>query len=76
MMAVRSAGKDAEGGVFLRVLVVEDTRDMNRLIVKALTKAGYSVDGCYDGEEALLHLLGAAYDAILLDVMLPKMDGY
>ena len=36
----------------MRILVVEDTKDMNRLIVKALTKAGYSVDGCFDGEEA------------------------
>lgn len=60
----------------MRILVAEDARDMNRLIVKALTKAGYSADGCYDGEEALLHLMGAAYDAILLDVMMPKLDGY
>ena len=60
----------------MRILVVEDERDMNRLIVKMLTKAGYSVDGCFDGEEALDHLLGAEYDAILLDVMMPKLDGY
>ena len=43
----------------MRILVVEDTKDMNRLIVKALTKAGYSVDGCFDGEEALDYLAGA-----------------
>lgn len=60
----------------MRILVAEDTKDMNRLIVKTLTKAGYSVDGCFDGEEAMLHLLGAEYDAILLDVMMPKMDGF
>lgn len=60
----------------MRVLVVEDARDMNRLIVKTLKKAGYSVDGCFDGEEALAYLTGAEYDAILLDVMMPKMDGY
>lgn len=60
----------------MRILVVEDARDMNKLIVKTLKKSGYSVDGCFDGEEALLHLLGAEYDAILLDVMLPKLDGY
>ncbi len=60
----------------MRVLVVEDARDMNRLIVKTLTRAGYSVDGCYNGEEALDCLLGAAYDAIILDVMMPRMDGY
>jgi len=60
----------------MRILVVEDERDMNRLIVKMLSKAGYSVDGCFDGEDALNHLLGAEYDAILLDVMMPKLDGY
>jgi len=60
----------------MRILVVEDERDMNRLIVKMLSKAGYSVDGCFDGEDALDHLLGAEYDAILLDVMMPKLDGY
>ena len=60
----------------MRILVVEDTKDMNRLIVKALTKAGYSVDGCFDGEEALDYLAGAEYDGIVLDVMMPKMDGH
>ena len=60
----------------MRVLVVEDERDLNLLIRKVLTKAGYTVDGCHDGEEAQLHLLGAEYDAILLDVMMPKKDGY
>ncbi len=60
----------------MRVLVVEDAKDMNRLIVKTLTKAGYNVDGCYNGEEALDYVLGATYDAILLDVMMPKLDGY
>lgn len=60
----------------MRVLVVEDAKDMNRLIVKTLQKAGYSVDGCLNGEEALDFLTGTEYDAILLDVMMPKMDGY
>ena len=60
----------------MRVLVVEDARDMNRLIEKTLKKAGYSVDCCFDGEEALSYLPGAEYDAILLDVMMPKLDGY
>ena len=60
----------------MRILVVEDERDLNLLIQKVLKKAGYTVDGCYDGEEAQLHLLGAEYDTILLDVMMPKKDGY
>jgi len=60
----------------MRILVVEDARDMNRLITKTLTREGYSADGCFDGEEAEVYLAGAEYDAILLDVMMPKVDGY
>lgn len=60
----------------MRILVVEDTRDMNLLIVKTLKKAGYSVDGCHDGDEARTYLLGAEYDAVILDIMMPKVDGY
>lgn len=60
----------------MKILVVEDARDMNRLIEKTLKRAGYSVDSCFDGEEALGCLLGAEYDAILLDVMMPRLDGY
>ena len=60
----------------MRILVVEDSKDLNLLIVKTLKKSGYSVDGCYDGEEAKLYLLGAEYDAILLDIMMPKLNGY
>lgn len=60
----------------MRVLVVEDEQDLNLLLRKVLTKAGYTVDGCLDGEDAALHLLGAEYDAVILDVMMPKKDGY
>lgn len=60
----------------MRVLVVEDAKDLNRLIVKVLVKAGYSVDGCFNGEEAKEYLTGAEYDAMLLDVMMPKLDGF
>lgn len=60
----------------MRILVVEDARDMNLLIVKTLKKAGYSVDGCFEGVEALEHLPGAEYDAMILDVMMLRLDGY
>ena len=60
----------------MRILVVEDEMDMNRLLVKTLKREGYSVDGCFDGEEAWLHLMGAEYDAVVLDVMMPKKDGF
>ena len=56
----------------MRILVAEDERDLNRLICRTLERAGYSVDACFDGEEALDCLLGAEYDCLLLDIMMPK----
>ena len=60
----------------MRILVVEDERDMNHLIQKVLKKSGYTVDGCYDGGEAMDFLEGAQYDGVLLDGMLPGRDGF
>ena len=59
----------------MRLLVVEDDKDLNRQIVAALEQAGYAVDRAFDGEEG--HFLGDTepYDAIVLDVGLPKKDG-
>ena len=59
-----------------RVLVVEDERAINDLIVMNLTEAGYSCDRAFDGEEAADKLEGGTYDLVLLDIMLPKVDGY
>ena len=60
----------------MRILVAEDERDLNRLICRTLERAGYSVDACFDGEAALDCLLGAEYDCLLLDIMMPKKDGH
>ena len=60
----------------MRILVAEDERDLNRLICRTLERAGYSVDTCFDGEAALDCLLGAEYDCLLLDIMMPKKDGH
>jgi two-component system OmpR family response regulator len=59
----------------MRVLVVEDDPDLNRQLRAALTDAGYAVDAAGDGEEG--HFLGDTepYDAVVLDIGLPKMDG-
>ena len=59
----------------MRLLVVEDDQDLNRQIVKALGDAGYVVDRAFDGEEG--HFLGETepYDAVVLDLGLPKKDG-
>ena len=59
----------------MRILVVEDEQDLNRILAKTLTAEGYSVDACFDGMEALDYLEGAEYDAVVLDVMMPPMDG-
>ena len=59
----------------MRLLVVEDDPDLNRQLVDAFTDAGYVVDSAEDGEEG--HFLGDTepYDAVVLDIGLPKMDG-
>jgi two-component system OmpR family response regulator len=59
----------------VRLLVVEDDPDLNRQLATALTDAGYVVDRAFDGEEG--HFLGESepYDAVILDIGLPKMDG-
>ena len=60
----------------MRILLAEDEKDMNRVITRRLTWEGYSVDSCFDGEEALDYLDSAEYDAVVLDVMMPRMDGF
>src|SRR2546428_441677 len=59
----------------MRLLVIEDDPDLNRQLATALTDAGYVVDRAFDGEEG--HYLGETepYDAVILDIGLPKMDG-
>lgn len=60
----------------MRILVAEDEKALNRILVKQFTKLGYSVDSCFDGESVFDFLAGATYDAIVLDVMMPKKDGF
>ena len=59
----------------MRLLVIEDDPDLNRQLVAALSDAGYAVDAAFDGEEG--HFLGDTepYDAVVLDLGLPKKDG-
>ena len=59
----------------MRILVADDERDLNALIAQKLRKEHYSVDCCHDGEEALEYLRMADYDAVVLDIMMPKKDG-
>lgn len=60
----------------MTVLLAEDERDLNSIIRKKLESDGYNVDTCYDGEEAMNYLAVCEYDAVLLDIMMPKADGY
>ena len=60
----------------MRLLVVEDEKKLNELITKKLEKEYYGVDSCFDGEEAVRYVEGTEYDAIILDIMLPKFDGF
>lgn len=60
----------------MRLLLAEDERDLNRLITKKLTSAGYSVDSFFDGEEAIHVLSYTDYDGVILDIMMPKADGF
>ena len=60
----------------MRILVVEDEKKINDVIVKTLKKEKYGVDSCFDGEEALDYILSVEYDIILLDIMLPKKNGF
>lgn len=60
----------------MRILIAEDERDLNAIIEQKLKKQGYSVDTCFDGMEALDFIDMAEYDAIILDIMMPKADGF
>ena len=59
----------------MRILIAEDDKDLNQLVKRRLKEADYSVDSCFDGEEVFDYLLGAEYDALVLDIMMPKLDG-
>ena len=60
----------------MRILLAEDEKSMSRALCAILTKNNYSVEAVYDGQDALDYLLGGEYDCAILDVMMPKMDGF
>ncbi len=59
----------------MRILVVEDEPSIANFVRQGLSEAGYAVDVAWDGEEGLAYALAADYDALVLDIMLPRMDG-
>lgn len=61
--------------IIIRILVAEDDIDLREIIVKKLRAEGYAVDDCSNGRDALDCLRSTAYDAAVLDIMMPEMDG-
>lgn len=59
----------------MRILLAEDERSLSRAVIALLEKNNYSADAVYDGQEALEYLEAGNYDALILDLMMPKMDG-
>ena len=59
----------------MRILLAEDERSLSKALVALLEKNNYSVDAVYDGEEALNYIDAGNYDAMILDLMMPKLDG-
>jgi two-component system OmpR family response regulator len=59
----------------MRILIVEDDQQIASFVTKGLKQSGYAVDHCGDGEEAMALVSTTAYDAAVVDVMLPKLDG-
>lgn len=60
----------------MRILVCEDEKNLNRLITKKLESQGYAVDSVFDGKEGLFCIEDTVYDLVILDVMMPHMDGH
>ena len=59
----------------MRVLVVEDDKKIASFVVNGLKQSGFAVDHCANGEDALIMARSVAYDAAVIDIMLPKLDG-
>ena len=59
----------------MKLLLAEDEKDLSKALVTILKHSNYSVDAVYDGAEALDYIMNDEYDGIILDIMMPKMDG-
>lgn len=59
----------------MRMLVVEDEKDLNSIICSKLVKEGYNVDACYDGQAALDFIEMTEYDGVIMDIMIPHVNG-
>lgn len=64
------------GGVFLRILIVEDEATISAFLSKGLKEEGFFVDAAKDGDEAIMLASSSQYDVIVLDILLPGKNGY
>jgi len=60
----------------MKILIVEDNRDLVQVLSEGFVENGYTVDSAYDGVEGLTKVRNSEYDCIVLDIMLPEIDGY
>ena len=60
----------------MRILIIEDEKNLNDIITKKLILEKYGVDSCFNGSEALDYIFSTEYDVIVSDIMLPGMDGF
>ena len=59
----------------MKILLAEDTKDLNRVLCTVLEHEGYSVDSAFDGVEALEYISRDSYDCLIFDIMMPRKDG-
>lgn len=75
-LRITNLEESSESTALMRIRVIEDEADLRETVVETLREEGFAVDCCGDGEEGLYKALEWDYDAVLLDIMLPKMDGW
>ena len=59
----------------MRILLAEDEKSLSKAIIKILEKNNYTADPVYNGRDALDYILSGNYDVVILDIMMPEMDG-
>src|SRR5260370_5034663 len=73
--SARDIAYPRDGGFIMRLLIIEDDRDAGDYLVKAFREVGHVADLAVDGEEGLAHALDGQHDVLIVDRMLPKLDG-
>ena len=59
----------------MKLLLAEDEKELSKALKAILESNRYSVDAVYDGEDAIYYMENSEYDAVILDIMMPKVDG-